>query len=142
MRLIKIGNWMFYPDHGRFINKAGHEFFLDKRLNSLLIFLIKRQESVVKRNEIIEHVWSDVQVNEENLTKGIFDLRRLLKHQEIDEIEINTIRNVGYRLRINKTEMANKPYSKLLIKSVMYFLLIASFLIMFIRAIRYDGNFN
>ena len=139
MALIKIGNWNYNPDYGRLSNTEGKEIFLDKRLNKLLTFLMNRKTVVVKRNEIIEFVWSDVQVNEENLTKGIFDLRKLLKENDIFEIEITTIRNVGYRLQIIEEKSKKRAFSKLVLKSVMYLFLISSFIVLFIRAIRYEN---
>ena len=136
---VKFGPWTFYPKFGRFLNHNGKEFFIDNRLNKLLTLLIERNGSIVERDELIENVWNEVQVNEENLTKGIFDLRKLLKENEITEIEITTIRNVGYRLQINNRETKSKKITRRLLKSAVYFIFIISFVIMFIRAIRYEN---
>ena len=138
---VTIGQWSFYPEFGRFLNQQGIEFFLDNRLNKLLQILIDKKETIVKRKEIIDYVWGEVIVNEENLTKGIFDLRKLLQEKEVSAIEIKTIRNIGYRLSIKKDKKnpTSKPVLRLVLKSLLYFFLISSFLIMFIRAIRYEN---
>jgi len=139
---LRIGAWTYYPDFGRFINQEGLEYFLDNRLNKLLNLLLKRNASIVKRGEIIESVWSEVQVNEENLTKGVFDLRKFLKEKEIDGVEIETIRNVGYRLNTKPQTVLvpkSKPILKFALKSLVYMVLIIGFLIILIRAIQYEN---
>ena len=76
---IEIGKWTYHKEFGRLSNQRGIEYYIENRLNKLFQILIENKESVVKRDEIIEYVWNEVLVNEENLTKGIFDLRKLLK---------------------------------------------------------------
>ena len=61
--------------------------------------LLNANGSVVRR--LIDAVWRDVQVNEESLTKGIFDLRRFCEEKAMTQIEIRTIRNVGYQLKVD-----------------------------------------
>lgn len=138
---LEIGKWTFYAEFGRFVNRQGDEFFIDNRLTRLLQFLLERKDLIVRRNEIIEHVWKEVYVSEDSLTKGIFDLRKSLKEKDITEIEISTIRNKGYRLIINgdtpKTKI--KPTYKLFLNILVYFLVISSFLILLVRAIRYTN---
>jgi DNA-binding winged helix-turn-helix (wHTH) protein len=142
MRLFNhktIGNWTYDPTFGRFFSREGDEFFLDQRLNKLLMLLVDRQDKIVKREEIIDYVWKNVLVNEENLTKGIFDLRKLLKQKGLSELQIDTIRNVGYRLTIQEEEKPLRPMVKLMLKSTIYLFLLLSLAIMFIRAIRYEN---
>ena len=136
---FEIGLWEFQSEFGRFVHKDGSEFFVDNRLNKLLTILLVKKETIIKRQELIDFVWDQVQVNEESLTKAIADLRKLMKEKEISDIEINTIRNIGYRLHLNEFQKTtpSKSLFKILYKSAFYFFLISAFLIMFIRAIRY-----
>lgn len=135
----QIGKWSYDPEYGRFIHLDGREFFLDNRLNKLLKLLLEQKEKILKRGVIIDLVWKDVQVNEESLTKGIFDLRKVLKEKGVTEIEILTIRNIGYRLRITEAPPRNKRIFRLLLKAAVYFIAFLSFAILFIRAIRYEN---
>ncbi len=136
----EVGKWEYESDFGRFIDHSGNEEFLDKRLNRLLSYLVENANSIVKREQIIEHVWNDVQVNEENLTKGIFDLRKFLKDKGINEIEIETIRNVGYRL-ITSHELSKKKSPKRelnwVAKSMIFTFFALTIVIILIRAINY-----
>lgn len=137
---IGMGEWTYYPDFGRLMSKNGKEYFLDNRLNKLLGFLLQKKAIIVTRDEILDSVWAEVQVNEENLTKGVFDLRKFLKEKEITGVEIETIRNVGYRLTVQKrVEKSRKSILKLAAKSLLFLFLILGFLIMLIRAINYEN---
>ncbi len=136
---IVIGDWKYHKEFGRMINKDEVSFYVEKRLNKLLQILIEHQGTIIKRDQIIDYVWSEVHVNEENLTKGVFDLRKLLKKQGIDEIEIVTIRNIGYQLNIKEGEKKERVFLKLALKAAFYLFIGISFLIIFIRAIRYEN---
>lgn len=135
----EIGRWVYKPEYGRFKNQKGNEFFLEKRLNKLLRLLIERKETIIKRSELLELVWKDVQVNEESLTKGVFDLRKLLKKEGVTEIEITTIRNIGYRLHIIEDQSKESRLLKWVLKTAIYCLVLISFAIVIIRAIRYEN---
>ena len=140
MPKVEIGEWIYYPDFGRLMSQNGQEHFLDNRLNKLLGFLLQNKATIVTRGEILESVWAEVRVNEESLTKGIFDLRKFLKEKQIMGVEIETIRNVGYRLSVQKrTGKSRKSILKLAAKSILFLFLILGFLIMLIRAINYEN---
>ncbi len=136
---IKIGKWNYHKGFGRFRHHQGVEYFLENRLNRLLQILIENRDSIVRRDEIIAYVWNEVCVNEENLTKGMFDLRKVLKKEGLDEIEIITIRNIGYKLVINTKETKKQLAMRLAMKSMMYVLIAISFLVILIRAFRYEN---
>ncbi len=38
---FELGNWTYDAAFGSFMDKAGEEFFLDQRLNQLLLMLIR-----------------------------------------------------------------------------------------------------
>tara|TARA_Y100000588_G_scaffold394158_1_gene513173 strand:- start:823 stop:1089 length:267 start_codon:yes stop_codon:yes gene_type:complete len=85
--------------------------------------------------------WGDVEVNEESLTKGIFDLRKFFKEGGMTRVEIETIRNVGYRLRVDETPRtsAGRRVSVLVLKVVLSIFLFLSFLSILVRAFRYEN---
>ena len=135
----KIGKWWYDQEYGRFTDFEEQEFFLDNRLNKLLMLLVEKEGTILKREELLDKVWQEVHVNEESLTKGIFDLRKVLKEKEVSAIEILTIRNIGYRLKIEEQNPRKNKGLRLLLKATLYFIAIISFAIMFIRAIRYEN---
>ena len=141
MSSIKLGDWNFEPDYGRLINHKKEELFLDHRLRKILIVLLQNKEAIVRREDMIGQIWEEVQVQEENLTKGVSDLRRWLTEHNINHIEIETIRSIGYRLKVKESNGSNsmKTFSRVLLKSAFYLLLIASFLVLLIRAVRYEN---
>jgi DNA-binding response OmpR family regulator len=60
--------------------------------------LIKRPEQVFTREQILDRVWGlDSDVNENNIEIYIHNLRKKLKHTNIS---IDTVRGVGYTLRV------------------------------------------
>ena len=143
MEPTKIDNWIFDPTHDRFINQDKQELFIEPRLSRILSVLIQKKGEIIRREEIIDAVWNDVYVNDESLTKGIFDLRKWLKKNGLYQIEIETIRAIGYRLNIKELQTVEKntPKSvgKVILKGAFYLLIIMSFLIMLIRAVQYEN---
>ena len=64
----------------------------------LFEMLIKRPEQVFTREQILDRVWGlDSEVNENNIEIYIHNLRKKLKHTNIS---IDTVRGVGYTLRV------------------------------------------
>jgi len=139
MTEFEIGSWTFNPEYRRFSSRKDKEFFLEERLSKLFIVLFEQKGMIVKRDVLIETVWKEVRVNEESLTKGIFDLRKILVENKIP-LKIKTIRNLGYQLKINERALAEKPnYVKPLLKFLFYLFAILGFSIMLIRAIKYGS---
>lgn len=64
----------------------------------LLEMLMKRPEQVFTREQILDRVWGfDSDVNENNIEIYVHNLRKKLKDTNIS---IDTVRSVGYRLRV------------------------------------------
>ncbi len=140
---FRMGDCVFEPEYNRLISQQGEEHFIESRLAKILVTLLSANGSVVRRQELIEAVWSDVQVNEESLTKGIFDLRRFCEEKAIAQIEIRTIRNVGYQLKVDvaprSTIDAKRSIQVLVLKGVLVVFLLWSFLVLLVRAISYEN---
>lgn len=75
------------------------EFKVKPRLMKLLEFFLLNHNKVVTRDAILDYVWVDRIVTENLLTKSISELRKLLEEHFQDEVQIETIRNVGYRFQ-------------------------------------------
>ena len=91
-----LKDWTVYPQLN-LIQNHQTEFYLKPRLMRLFEYLLLHQNEVVTRDAILEYVWEDRIVTENLLTKSISELRKILEEKFGDELEIETIRNVGYR---------------------------------------------
>ena len=58
--------------------------------------LLKAGGAPVSRHELIEHCWGDEVAGDENLSRAIADLRKVLRRGGLGKIE--TIYGLGYRL--------------------------------------------
>ena len=77
----------------------------------VLIELVREAPSVSRRLDLIDRVWPEGFVVDQNLTQRIYQLRRALVPYGI---EIHTVRGVGYRLdaepeRIESDDLARRP---------------------------------
>lgn len=89
----RIGNVLVDLERGLLI-RDGEEIVPSRRTWDLLLFLLKNRGKVISKEKILDHVWSDVIVNEETLRSYIKELRRLLP-----EGALQTFKGRGYLLR-------------------------------------------
>ena len=75
---------------------AGKLTRLSPRAFDILLHLIKNHGRVVKKEELIEIVWTDSFVEENNLPVHISALRRVLKERETETKHIETVSGRGY----------------------------------------------
>jgi DNA-binding winged helix-turn-helix (wHTH) protein len=136
-----FSHWAINLDHYSLKNENEEEIFVEPRLLKLLNFLHTNANKVVKRNEIVDHVWGDVIVAEESLSKAIFDLRKFLNDNFSDTPQILTIRKVGYKLELKEKVPPTPRYRVLLLTlKVLGSIFILAFLLsLIIRAIRYEN---
>src|SRR4030095_8779381 len=66
-----------------------------KALKTLLV-LIENRERVVRKDELLKSIWPDAHVEESNLAKNIFVIRKVLDEGD-NERYIVTIPGTGYR---------------------------------------------
>lgn len=77
--------------------KNGEEIHLTPKVAEILLVLLKRHGHLVEKEELMLEVWQDAIVEENNLTRNISTLRKIL-HAEPGEGEyIETIPRRGYR---------------------------------------------
>lgn len=93
-----IKDWTVYPQL-HLIQNHRTEFTVKPRLMKLLEFFLLNNNEIVTREAILDYVWEDRIVTENLLTKSISELRKLLEEHFQDELQIETIRNVGYRFQ-------------------------------------------
>jgi DNA-binding response OmpR family regulator len=91
-----IGSLRFFPQENRIV-KGGNETILTQKESRLLHFFCEHANEVVRREDILNHVWGK---NDYFLGRSmdvyVAKLRKLLKAEE--GVQIETIPQTGYRL--------------------------------------------
>lgn len=94
MDLIRVGTFEVYPTE-RTLSAAGKPLELGARAFDLLLVLIEHQGRLVTKATLLERVWPNVFVDENNLPAQIASLRRVLGAGAI-----RTVPGFGYRLEL------------------------------------------
>lgn len=96
---MTIGNFTFdLENFSATLN--GEPVKLSYKEGLLLEMLIKRPDQVFSREQILDRVWGfDADVNENNIEIYVHNLRKKLKDAPI---KIETLRSIGYRLRVTE----------------------------------------
>ena len=63
----------------------------------VLLFLLRNPGRLIKKDEILDAVWSDTAVSDNSLTRSIATLRRLLGDDSREPRYIATVQTIGYR---------------------------------------------
>lgn len=135
-----LGVWKIYPDLSCLSNDKGEELYLEPRLMKLLSVLLQQKNEILKREELIHQVWEETLVNEESLTKAIFDLRKFMKMHFPTSAKILTIRKIGYKLILMEAMPEKSRLHRLtgkLLRAALYLFLAFAIFVILIRAINY-----
>jgi DNA-binding winged helix-turn-helix (wHTH) protein len=98
LKYISIGNFKFYPDQNKLINRA-NEIALSKKECEILEILVSKPNKIIKREDLTKQVWEDNGVFVgRSLDTYISKLRKIL--QEDKSLKITNIHGVGYKLQI------------------------------------------
>src|ERR1700684_1530360 len=87
-------------DLGRYeLRRFGHRVKLEKKPMELLIFLVRRREQLVSRQDIVDQLWhSDFVIDTE---RNINNIVRKIRHALVDDAEkprfLETVVGKGYR---------------------------------------------
>jgi DNA-binding winged helix-turn-helix (wHTH) protein len=82
---------------GRILLNNGVTVRLTPRAFQILLVLVRRASEVVDKDQLMKEVWSDIFVEEANLSRNIYELRKALGDDPADPRYIETIPKVGYR---------------------------------------------
>lgn len=82
---------------GRVLLRAGEELALTPRAFDVLTALVRRAGEVVRKQELLDTVWSDAHVEESVLTQNVYTLRKLLDDRGPTHRMIATVPRIGYR---------------------------------------------
>ena len=132
----KFENYTINVDHYSLKN-GQDEIFLEPRLIKMLAVLSRHAHEVVTREEILAFVWNDTIVNDESISRAVFDLRKALDQNFTNPPKIETIRKVGYRMVQNVAPNRKHKIIRTIGKVLLYVGAVVGFLIILIRAMRY-----
>lgn len=95
---IRIGNVVFDISTRRLSDAQGETIELRNKSSEVLVYLARRPGQIGTKSDIIDAVWPDVTVTDENLTQCIADIRRAIgdKNQELLRTHIGK----GYELKL------------------------------------------
>ncbi len=95
----------------RRLSKAGKALTLTPKVFDTLVLLVERAEHVVSKEELMKTLWPRGYVDESNLTKHIWLIRRALGDGEEDPRFIDTVPKLGYRFVAPVTKVRRSPAS-------------------------------
>lgn len=81
--------------------RAGESIPLTPKTFQILLVLLRRGNEVVTKDDLMKTVWPDTFVEEANLSRNIFMLRKALGETAQDHLYIVTVPGRGYRLTEN-----------------------------------------
>lgn len=95
----KVGDIEFYPSSHKLMSDED-EIRLTKKESELLKLLVINQRIPMSKAQIIDHLWTnEATFNENNIEVHISNLRKKLKENDLN-INIETVRNAGYSLKV------------------------------------------
>src|SRR5271167_5183663 len=78
--------------------RAGEPVALTPKTFQILLVLVRHSEEVVTKDDLMKAGWPDTFVEEANLSRNIFMLRKALGESSKDHRYIVTVPGLGYRL--------------------------------------------
>ncbi|HKU75594.1 MAG TPA: winged helix-turn-helix domain-containing protein [Pyrinomonadaceae bacterium] len=104
----EFGPFLLEPQARR-LSRDGEPVRLSAPEFELLLLLVRKRGQVVEKNEIMEAVWPDVEVEENNLTVRMSALRRALGETKGNHPYIQTVTGRGYCLIAEVKELPSPP---------------------------------
>src|SRR5271170_6189359 len=95
--LYEFGPFRVNPEK-EILLRAGEPIQLTPKTFQILLVLIRHGEEVVTKDDLMKTVWPDTFVEETNLTRNIFMLRKALGERPQDHRYVVTVPGRGYRL--------------------------------------------
>lgn len=96
-------------DRDRFeVRRSGELRTLTPRAFDVLVYLIRKRERVVEKQELFEQVWKEAFVTDNSLTRAVKEIRRELGDSAGEPKYIETVHKRGYRFigTVNETRPA------------------------------------
>jgi TolB-like protein/DNA-binding winged helix-turn-helix (wHTH) protein/Tfp pilus assembly protein PilF len=94
--LYEFGPFRVDPDQETLL-RAGQPVALTPKTFQILLVLVRRHKELVTKDDLMKAVWPDTFVEEANLSRNIFMLRKALGETSQDQHYILTVPGRGYR---------------------------------------------
>jgi DNA-binding winged helix-turn-helix (wHTH) protein/tetratricopeptide (TPR) repeat protein len=107
-RLYRFRDFQLEPDERR-LSEGGKPIALTPKVFDTLVLLVERSGHVVSKDELMRLLWPRGYVDESNLTKHIWLIRRALGEGEEGSRFIETVPKLGYRFVAPVTRIENQP---------------------------------
>lgn len=102
---------MFRLDEpGRALTLAGREVALQPLVFDLLVHLVRNNERVVSKDELLDTLWPDVTVTENSLQRAVSMLRGVLREGGMEQA-LRNFPSKGYRFSVEAEREAAEPVS-------------------------------
>jgi eukaryotic-like serine/threonine-protein kinase len=98
--LYEFGPFRLDPEK-EILLRAGEPVSLTPKTFQILLVLIRRSKEVVTKDDLMKAVWPDTFVEEANLSRNIFMLRKVLGESPQDHQYVLTVPGRGYRFAEN-----------------------------------------
>src|SRR5579862_4043527 len=95
-RVYRFAGFTLEPAERR-LSESGNPVALTPKVFDTLVLLVERAGHVVSKDELMKALWPRGYVDESNLTKHIWVIRRALGDGEHDSPFVETVPKVGYR---------------------------------------------
>lgn len=107
-RMVQFGAYRFDIEHSTLYH-GDEPVILPRKRMEVLRLLAGNAGRIVRKEEILEQVWPDQFIDENNLTLQVFKLRRDLEADPRKPVHILTVPGIGYMLRIDPPPVAGQP---------------------------------
>ena len=107
-RVYRFRDFELEPDERR-LSEAGKPIALTPKVFDTLVLLVERSGHVVSKDELMRLLWPRGYVDESNLTKHIWLIRRALGEGDHDSRFIETVPKLGYRFVAPVTTTGRPP---------------------------------
>ena len=88
--------YFLLDDERQVLYREGVPLTVQRKLYDILLYLVHHAGELVRKEDLIEHVWQGKEIDERNLTQHIYNLRRLLGDNPRTPSFILTIPAKGY----------------------------------------------
>ena len=93
-RIFEFGDFILHLGRGE-LSRGGRQITLPPKAYETLAYLVGHAGQLVSKQELLDAVWPDVMVEENNLEQQIFQLRKIL-----GKTSIETVARRGYRFEL------------------------------------------
>lgn len=94
---LRLGGWTVEPLRNR-LRKGARTVALEPKVMRLLVCLMRRPDAVTTRETLLAEVWGGLNLVDGVMARAVYQLRRRLAECDGCGADVQTVRQVGYRL--------------------------------------------